>query len=73
MSSTSLARPPSGAGVSDADVAAYLLSKKCFLTALEFHQELLEANNGLHGVAALNKFFNDPTIYSALVRKIEEE
>lgn len=52
-------------------VAEFLLSKRFHLAALEFHQELLEANNGLHNVEVLNKFFNDPGNFVALVRSTE--
>jgi hypothetical protein len=55
------------------DVAQHLLSRKLYLTALELHQELLENNSGVHNVAVLNKFFNDPKNFSALVRRVEEE
>ena len=45
--------------LSDDSLATYLIQKGHFLTALEFHQELLEGNNGVHSVAALNRFFGD--------------
>jgi hypothetical protein len=37
---------------------------------LEFHQELLEANNGIHNVTTLNQFFSNPQTYAALVNKV---
>ncbi len=37
---------------------------------MEFHQELLEANNGIHNVTTLNQFFSNPQTYAALVNKV---
>ncbi len=54
-------------------VANYLIGKKYHLAALELHQELLEANNGVHNVAALNKFFNDPSLFDSLVKTTEKK
>ena len=52
-------------------VADFLLKKKFYLAALELHQELLEGNNGVHSVAALNKFFGDAAGYASLLRQVE--
>lgn len=54
-------------------VAEFLLRKKFFLSALELHQELQEGNNGIHGVAALNRFFNDQATYTSLVKRVADE
>lgn len=54
-------------------VAEFLIAKKYHLAALELHQELLEANNGVHNVAALNKFFNDGSLFESLVRTTEKK
>jgi hypothetical protein len=68
-------RPPlAGAPVASVDdkvVAEFLLSRRYHLAALEFHQELLEGNNGVHHVEVLNKFFNEPGNFSNLVRSTE--
>jgi len=47
------------------------LGRRFHLTALEFHQELLEGNNGLHNVAALNSFFSNPSAFASLTTSIE--
>ena len=66
------ARPTSGGrDLDESQVAEFLLAKKFHLVALELHQELLEANNGVHNVAALNRFFNDGTMFENLVRTTE--
>ena len=57
------------AGLNDAAVAEYLLSKRFYLAALELHQELLEGNNGIHNVATLNQFFGSPDNYAGIVRQ----
>jgi hypothetical protein len=49
-----------------AQAAEYLLRKKFLLTALELHQELLEANGGVHEVEALNDVFGSPAKLQAL-------
>ena len=59
--------------VDESVVAEFLLFKKYHLAALELHQELLESNNGVHNVAALNKFFNDPALFESLVLKTDEK
>lgn len=41
-------------------IAEFLLREKYYLTALEFHQELLEALDGCHNVQELNDFFSNP-------------
>ena len=58
--------------LSDDSLATYLIQKGHFLTALEFHQELLEGNNGVHSVAALNRFFGDAQNFEKLVAKVTE-
>ena len=62
---------PGGSTLNDQMVAEYLLSKRYFLAALELHQELLEGNSGIHNVAPLNTFFNDPAKFAALVNSTE--
>ncbi len=57
----------------DNSVAEYLLKKKYTLAALELHQELLEGNNGVHNIAALNKFFGDSANYAALLKQVEAD
>jgi len=59
--------------VDDNTVAEHLLKKKYYLSALELHQELLEGNNGVHNVAALNKFFGDSNNYSTLMKQVETD
>ena len=86
MSSSSSAAASSGAGsgttslasssasaLTDDVVAAYLLQKRYLLAALELHQELLEGNNGVHGVAALHRFFGDESKLLALTQRTELE
>jgi hypothetical protein len=58
--------------ISDDSLATYLIQKGHFLTALEFHQELLEGNNGVHSVAALNRFFGDAQNFEKLFAKVSE-
>ena len=58
--------------ISDDTLATYLIQKGHFLTALEFHQELLEGNNGVHSVATLNRFFSDSQNFEKLVAKVTE-
>jgi hypothetical protein len=58
--------------ISDDTLATYLIQKGHFLTALEFHQELLEGNNGVHSVATLNRFFGDSQNFEKLVAKVTE-
>lgn len=67
------ALPSSPVLIDDAAVASHLLSRKFFLAALELHQELLEGNDGVHNVSVLNKFFNDPSNYASLVKRVEDE
>lgn len=57
----------------DNAVAEYLLKKKYNLAALELHQELLEGNNGVHNVPALNKFFGDGANYTSLLKQVETD
>lgn len=57
----------------DTQTAEHLLKRKFYLAALEFHQELLEGNNGVHNVGVLNKFFGDANNYASLVKRVEEE
>lgn len=59
--------------VDDNTVAEHLLKKKYYLSALELHQELLEGNNGVHNVAALNKFFGDNSNYTTLMKQVEND
>lgn len=59
--------------VTDEAAAQHLLSRKFYLAALELHQELLEGNNGVHGVGVLNSFFGDANNYASLVRRVVEE
>ena len=60
------------ADLNENNIADFLLAKKHYLTALEFHQELLEGNNGVHNVSSLNRFFNEPTNYTTILRATEE-
>ena len=69
---TSLASSSASALTDDA-VAAYLLQKRYLLAALELHQELLEGNNGVHGVAALHRFFGDESKLLSLTQRTELE
>ena len=75
LASTAGTRPVGGSGrdLDEAQVGEFLLAKKYHLVALELHQELLEANNGVHNVAALNRFFNDGTMFENLVRTTENK
>lgn len=60
-------QPLPAAALDESAVAEFLVSKKYHLAALELHQELLESNNGVHHIAALNRFFNDPSLFESLV------
>jgi len=60
-----------GAGLTEEAVADFLISRKYHLAALELHQELLEGNNGVHNVARLNTFFNNPKAYQSLLEITE--
>ena len=71
-----VARGGGGSASSSTDddaCARHLLSRKFYLAALELHQELLEGNNGVHSVGALNSFFGDAGNYASLVRRVVEE
>ena len=72
-SSSATGSASSGAALTDDAVAAYLLQKRYLLAALELHQELLEGNNGVHGVAALHRFFGDESKLLALTQRTEQE
>ena len=62
---------PLGSSLSEAGVADFLLSKRYYLAALELHQDLLESNNGVHDVARLNQFFNDPENFMGIAKAVE--